>query len=92
MTLKDLHIELQSLGIPDEQYYLHGLYGSTSDDNKLSMIIRKGVHFVEYEVYLKERNEKYIEQIFISEGEACKYFLSRMKHIARVEKMHSKKK
>lgn len=57
MTLQDLHIKLKELGVPENRYYLHGLYGSTSDDDKLALTIKEGVYTVEYETYYKERGK-----------------------------------
>lgn len=73
MTIQQLHIELRALGIPEDRYYLHGLYGSISDEGKISMIIRKGVNSLEYEVYYRERGEKHSAKVFLSEVEACGY-------------------
>lgn len=67
MTIQELHIKLKALGIPEDRYYLHGLYGSTNDDDKLSLNIRKGVYSVEYEVYFKEQGEKHLTRVFINE-------------------------
>jgi hypothetical protein len=90
MTIQDLHIKLKTLGIPEDRYYLHGLYGSTNDDDKLSLIIRKGVYSVEYEVYFKERGEKHSIRIFTNEEEACQYLHKRLKDNKEIEDKYSK--
>jgi len=85
MTIPELNIKLKELEIPETRYYLHGLYGSTNDDDKLSLIIRKGTYSVEYEVYFKERGEKHSTRIFTSEDEACQYFYKRLKENKEME-------
>jgi hypothetical protein len=64
MTLQELHIKLKELEVPEDRYYMHGLYGSTNDDDKLALTIRKDVYTVEYETYYKERGEKHSVKIF----------------------------
>jgi hypothetical protein len=90
MTIQELHIELKTLGIPEDRYYLHGVYGSTNDDDKLSLIIRKGVYSVEYEVYFKERGEKHSTRVFKNEEEACQYMYKRFKENKKIEDKYSK--
>jgi hypothetical protein len=90
MTLQELHIQLKELGIPEDRYYLHGLYGSSGDDNKFSLVIRKGFYSLEYEVYFKERGEKHSSRIFTDEDEACHYFYKRLKENKEIEDKFSK--
>lgn len=78
MTIQELHINLKELGVSEDSYYLHGLYGSTNDDDKLSLTIRKGTYFIEYVVYFKERGEKHSTRIFTNEDEACHYLYKRL--------------
>ena len=66
MTLQELYIKLKKLGVSEHRYYLHGLYGSTNDDDKPALTIKKGVYTVEYETYYKERGEKHSIRIFIT--------------------------
>ncbi|HRP55034.1 hypothetical protein [Agriterribacter sp.] len=89
MTIQELYITLKEFGIPEDKYYLHGLYGSTNDDDKLSLIIRKGVYSVEYEVYFKERGEKHSIRIFTNEDEACQYLYKRLKENKEIEDKYS---
>jgi hypothetical protein len=83
MTIQELYIKLKELGVHEDRYYLHGLYGSTNDDDKLSLTIRRGTYSVEYEVYFKERGEKHSKRIFTNENEACQYFLNILRKIKR---------
>jgi hypothetical protein len=73
VTISELYQKLKDLGIPDEKYYLHGLYGSTDDNEKPALTIKRGKYFVEYETYFKERGEKYVVQTFMTEDEVCNY-------------------
>ena len=77
MTLQQLYTELAKLKIPEESYYLHGLYGSTDDNDKLALTIKRGKYFNEYEFYFKERGHINSLRTFSSEEEACKYFLDK---------------
>ena len=90
MTIKELNIKLQALGVSEDKYYLHGLYGSTNDDDKLSLIIRSEAHSVRYEVYFKERGEKHSIRIFTKEEEACLYLYKRLKESKELEDKYSK--
>ncbi len=67
MTLKELHRKLKKLGVSTNEYYLHGLYGSPSDNDKPALTIRKGKYTYEYEVYYKERGLKHSSNSFTSE-------------------------
>ena len=90
MNLNELHIKLRELGISEDRYYLHGLYGSTNDDNKLSLIIKKGMHTTEYEVYFKERGEKHSVRLFATEDDACQYIYKRLKENKKLEEKYSR--
>lgn len=73
MTIKELHNKLKERGISEDQYFLHGLFGSTNDDEKIALTIKKGKYGIEYETYFRERGEKYSSRIFATEKEACEY-------------------
>jgi hypothetical protein len=62
-----------------------GLYGSTSDQDKLSLVIRRGAYSIEYHVYYKERGEKHSLKIFTDENVACTYFLKKFKDSKEIE-------
>ena len=75
MTIKELHNRLIELQIPDDRYYLQGLYGSFDDNDKLALTIRRGKYSLEYEVYFKERGEKNFVRVFTDEDEVSNWFL-----------------
>ena len=78
MTIKDLADRLSELGISENRYYLHGLYGSNDDNEKLALIIKKGIYNIEYETYFCERGEKHSIRIFFNENEACAYLYDKL--------------
>lgn len=86
MTIKDLHKKLNDLKVPSDDYYLHGLFGSDSDDNKLGLTIKRGKYTIEYEVYYRERGEKHTVRLFTDESEACEHFLDRILESITIEK------
>lgn len=76
MSIKDLYVKLQELGISEDNYYLHGLFGTHSDEDRISLNIKRGVLTVEYEVYFKERGTVHSTITFTNEGEACQYIFN----------------
>jgi len=78
MTILELHTKLKNVGINDDQYFLHGIYGSADDNEKLSLTIKKGKFTVEYETYFKECGEKHSVRTFYSEEEACEYIYKKL--------------
>jgi len=79
MKIKELNEKLNSLGIAESEYYIHGLFGSSNDNDKLSLVRILNGQKIEYEVYFKEKGIKGRSIIFETEDEACKYFYDRMK-------------
>ncbi|HEY0669529.1 MAG TPA: hypothetical protein VGD22_15205 [Sphingobacteriaceae bacterium] len=77
MTIEELHNKLTELKIPTDQYYLHGFYGSTDDNDKVALTMKRGKYTIEYEVYYKERGEKHSIKNFTDENEACNYILKK---------------
>ncbi len=73
MTISDLHNKLKEIGINEDQYFLHGLFGSKDDNEKISLSIKKGKYELEFETYYKERGEKHSIRTFTTENEACKF-------------------
>ena len=79
MTIEELNNELKRIGVSEDRYFLHGLFGSTDDNNKIALTIKKGKYIYEYEVHYKERGEKQSTQTFNSEAEACEYIFNKFK-------------
>ena len=55
MTIEELYNRLKELRVSEDRFYLHGLFGSTDDNDKLALSIKMGKYTAEYEVYYKER-------------------------------------
>lgn len=89
MTIAELYSKLQKLEVSEDGYYLHGLYGSSNDDNCLTLSIRKGNYTVQYEVYYKEKGEKHSLKIFTTEEEACEYIYERLRADKEIEDAYS---
>ena len=78
MTISDLHNKLKEKGIIEDKYFLHGLFGSTDDNDKISLTIKQGQFGLEYETYYKERGEKHSIRTFTTEKEACEYIYKKL--------------
>jgi hypothetical protein len=78
MTIKELHKRLEESGILEDQYFLHGLFGSTDDNDKIGLTIRQGQNGLEYETFYKERGEKHSIRTFKTEEEACEYIYKKL--------------
>lgn len=78
MTLSELHIKLSKKGISENKYFLHGLFGSTDDNDKIALSIRKRESKIEYETYYKERGEKHSIRIFEVENQACEFIYKKL--------------
>lgn len=78
MTIKELHKRLQEGGILEDQYFLHGLFGSADDNDKIGLTIKKGQYGLEYETYYKERGEKHSIRTFSTEKEACEHIYKKL--------------
>lgn len=85
MTIEELHWNLKEVGITEDKYYLHGLYGSISDDDKIALTIKRGKYIIEYEVYYRERGEKNSLKIFTNETEACEYIYKSLLDNKKIE-------
>jgi hypothetical protein len=78
MTIKELHKRLEESGILKDQYFLHGLFGSTDDNDKIGLTIRQGQYGLEYETFYKERGEKHSIRTFATEKEACEHIFKKL--------------
>lgn len=78
LKLEKLYFRLKALGVPEESYYLQGLYGSTTDNYKLSLVIKESDHGTEYEMYHKEKEHKHIIQVFTDFDIASNYFIEQL--------------
>jgi hypothetical protein len=78
MELSELYKTLKENGISDDSIYLHGLYGSTNDDEKLSLTTRREKYSLIWEIYFKERGSKHSIIKFNNESEACEHYLKKM--------------
>lgn len=81
MTIEELHTKLIELGIPSNSYYLHGLYGSTDDNEKIALTIKRGKYTIEYETYFKERGQKHSIRTFVNEDKATNWILKKLIHV-----------
>jgi hypothetical protein len=72
--IKSLHEKLLAHHIDEESYHLLGLFGSTNDDLKLSLNIKRGKYTIMFEIYSKDRSEKHILLETTDIDEACEYF------------------
>ena len=76
--LEKLYFRLKALGIPEESYYLQGLYGSSTDDYKLALVMREENNSTEYEMYYREKDLKHIIQVFTDFDIASNYFIEQL--------------
>ena len=76
--LKKLYFRMKALGIAEESYYLQGLYGSKTDDNKLALVLNEENNSTEYEMYYKEKGEKHVIQVFTDFDIASNYFIEQL--------------
>ena len=83
MELSKLYDELLNIGVKEDEIYLHGLYGSTDDNDKLCLAVKVGKHTAIWEVYYKERGIKDSIREFDTESKACEYYLKEMKKIEK---------
>lgn len=78
MTISDLHNKLKEKRINEDQYFLHGLFGSADDNDKIGLTIKNSQNGIEFETYYKERGEKHSIRTFATEKEACEYIYKKL--------------
>jgi hypothetical protein len=89
MMIEELNNELKKLGVSDDRYYLHGLFGATDDNDKIAMTVKMGKYTAEYEVYYRERGKKHSSKTFTSETDACQYILNKIQEELTIEKVQN---
>ncbi len=87
MNIKELHTKLKRMGVSEESYYLHGLFGSSDDNEKIALTIRKENGETVFEVYFKERGDKHSIRTFAQESEACEYLLHEIQEEMTISKV-----
>lgn len=88
MKLNELDLKLQEAGIKMERYYLHGLFGNSDDNDKLSMRVYRGDYSLVFEIYYKENGEKHLFGNFNTEDDACEFFLKKMLKTKEIEEKY----
>lgn len=77
MTISELHNKLKEIGIDEDQYSLHGLYGSTDGNEKIALSIKQGKYSIEFETYYRERGQNHSMRTFRTEKEACEFIFKK---------------
>ena len=90
MKIEELYNKLKDNNVPDDWFYLHGVYGSSSEDDKICLTIKRGKYFVEFIVYEKERGEVFNKKSFKNESEACVYLFKRLMSAKEIEDKYFK--
>jgi hypothetical protein len=72
--IKSLHEKLLAHNVAENSYHLLGLFGSSDDDLKLSLNIKRGKYTIIFEIYSKDRGEKHTLFETADIDEACEYF------------------
>ena len=75
--VKGLHEKLKSHGVSEASYHLLGLFGSSSDDEKLSLNIKRGKYTIVFETYYRERGQKRSVIEFNDIDEICEYIFKK---------------
>lgn len=76
MNFEQTYKELCQLEIPEDRYYLHGIYGSTSDEDRLALTAKQGEFTIEYEIYFRESGVIGSIRTFTNENQATDYFIT----------------
>ena len=77
MNIEQLYKRLTDAGVPENRFYLHGLFGSADDNERLALTIYKRGDKINYEVYFKERGTSSTLNVFSTESEACNFMLEK---------------
>jgi len=90
MNIEELYKKLTDAEVPEDRFYLHGLFGSTDDNDKLAVTIYRKGNRTYYEVYFKERGISSTLKIFLNENEACDYVFEKLiyeRDLSRINKI-----
>lgn len=74
MNITELTRHLEELGVPADYYFLNG------ERHESLCIVAEDSR---WKVFLSERGLRYEERTFATEGEACDYFLERIRQLWR---------
>jgi hypothetical protein len=75
--LKELHERLKSRGISEDRYHLLGLFGSSSDEGKIALNIKRGKYTIVFEIYSRDRGERHSVMEFNNIDETCDYIFKK---------------
>jgi hypothetical protein len=95
MNIEQLYNRLIKAGIPENRFYLHGLFGSTDDNERLALTVYRRGEKTYYEIYFKERGISSTVNVFSNESEACIFIYEKLiyerdfSNIAKVEGLNS---
>jgi hypothetical protein len=78
MNIEQLYKRLTEAGVPEYRFFLHGLFGSTDDNERLALTIYKRGDKTYYEVYFKERGTSSTLNVFSTESEACDFMFEKL--------------
>ena len=79
MKIEQLYKKLTENNISSDKYYLHGLFGSSDDNERLGLKIFKDSNRIKYQIYFKERGQVTSSWDYDSEDEACEVMFRKLK-------------
>ena len=79
MKIEQLYKKLIENNISSDKYYLHGLFGSSDDNERLGLKIFKDSNRIKYQIYFKERGQVTSSCDYDSEDEACEVMFRKLK-------------
>jgi len=78
MNIEQLYKRLTEAGVPEYRFFIHGLFGSTDENERLALTIYKQGDKTCYEVYFKERGTSSTLNVFSTESEACNFMYEKL--------------
>jgi hypothetical protein len=79
MKIEQLYKKLTENNISSDKYYLHGLFGSSDDNERLGLKIFKDGNRIKCQIYFKERGQVTSSWDYDSEDEACEVMFQELK-------------